>query len=37
MAHGRIEPFKIQVRDEVLDDLRARLERTRLPDEITAS
>jgi epoxide hydrolase len=37
MAHGRIEPFKIQIRDEALDDLRARLERTRLPDEVTAS
>jgi microsomal epoxide hydrolase len=29
-----IEPFRIQVADAVLDDLRARLERARWPDEI---
>ncbi len=28
-----IEPFEIRVDDEVLDDLRARLARTRIPDE----
>jgi pimeloyl-ACP methyl ester carboxylesterase len=28
------EPFEIRVDDAVLDDLRARLERTRFPDEI---
>ena len=29
-----VEPFKIDVSDSVLDDLRARLERTRWPDEL---
>ncbi|HVA78693.1 MAG TPA: epoxide hydrolase [Candidatus Binataceae bacterium] len=29
-----VEPFKIAVSDEVIDDLRARLERTRFPDEV---
>jgi len=29
-----IEPFRIEVPDAVLDDLRARLARTRLPDQI---
>jgi pimeloyl-ACP methyl ester carboxylesterase len=29
-----MEPFRIQVADEVLDDLRARLHRTRWPDQI---
>ena len=37
MAQGKIEPFKIEVSDDVLADLRARLERTRLPDEVPAS
>src|SRR5579864_4809177 len=37
MAQGKIEPFKIEVSDEVLADLRARLERTRLPDEVPGS
>ena len=31
---GVIEPFQIHVDDSVLDDLRDRLERTRLPDQI---
>jgi microsomal epoxide hydrolase len=31
---ARIEPFKIEVPDEVLRDLRERLERTRFPDEV---
>ena len=29
-----VRPFEIAVPDEVLDDLRARLERTRLPDQL---
>ena len=29
-----VQPFKIEVSDEVLDDLKARLERTRWPDEL---
>src|SRR3569833_4495695 len=29
-----IEPFSVQVPDDVLDDLRARLARTRWPDQI---
>ena len=37
IARGKIEPFKIEVSDEVLADLRARLERTRLPDEVPGS
>ena len=37
IAQGKIEPFKIEVSDEVLADLRARLERTRLPDEVPGS
>ena len=37
MARDKIEPFKIAVPDEVLADLRARLERTRLPGEIPGS
>jgi len=37
MAQGKIEPFRIEVSDEVLADLRARLERTRLPGEIPGS
>ena len=28
-----VEPFKIQVPDSVLDDLKSRLERTRWPEE----
>lgn len=31
---GRAEPFTIDVPDEVLDDLEARLERTRWPDQL---
>lgn len=33
MAHG-IEPFRVDVHDSVLYDLRERLSRTRFPDEI---
>ena len=29
-----VEPFKIQVPDSVLDDLKSRLERTRWPEEL---
>jgi hypothetical protein len=29
-----VEPFRIHVADEVLDDLRARLGRTRWPDQV---
>jgi hypothetical protein len=29
-----VEPFRIDVSDEVLDDLRARLRQTRWPDQI---
>ena len=29
-----VEPFKIEIPDSVLDDLKARLERTRWPDEL---
>ena len=29
-----VKPFKIDVPDSVLDDLRVRLERTRWPDEL---
>ena len=32
-----IRPFEINVPDTVLDDLKARLDRTRLPDEIDGS
>src|SRR5690349_21060671 len=32
-----VEPFRIAVADAVLDDLRARLARTRFPDEIRDS
>lgn len=31
---GTIEPFRIEVPDAVLDDLRERLARTRLPDQL---
>jgi pimeloyl-ACP methyl ester carboxylesterase len=34
MAHGKAEPFRIAVPDEVLNDLRQRLSRTRFPDEV---
>ncbi len=37
MAPSKPEPFKIQVADDVLSDLKARLSRTRLPDEIPGS
>ena len=29
-----IEPFRVDVPDDVLDDLRARLARTRLPNQV---
>ena len=34
MAHPKAEPFHIAVPDEVLTDLRTRLERTRFADDI---
>jgi pimeloyl-ACP methyl ester carboxylesterase len=34
---GSPEPYRLHVRDEVLDDLRERLSRTRWPDEIPGS
>ena len=34
MADHQIQPFRVQVSDEVLSDLRERLERTRFPDEV---
>jgi pimeloyl-ACP methyl ester carboxylesterase len=37
MAATTPEPFRVHVPDEVLDDLRARLLRTRWPDEIEGS
>lgn len=37
MAQSRIEPFRIEVADEVLADLFERLSRTRWPDEIPGS
>ena len=37
MAAPSPEPFRLHVPDAVLDDLRARLERTRWPDEIPGS
>ena len=37
MATTTPEPFELHVPDAVLDDLRARLERTRWPDEIAGS
>ncbi|MGD0073289.1 MAG: epoxide hydrolase family protein [Candidatus Binataceae bacterium] len=37
MAIGKVQPFKIEVAEPVLTDLRARLERTRLPDEVPGS
>jgi pimeloyl-ACP methyl ester carboxylesterase len=36
MGHS-VEPFKVAVSDDVLADLRARLERTRFPDEVPAT
>jgi microsomal epoxide hydrolase len=30
----KVEPFKIEIADSVLEDLRERLDRTRLPDEV---
>jgi len=33
----QIEPFQISISQETLDDLRARLERTRWPDEVEGS
>ncbi len=37
MAASTPEPFRLHVSDEVLDDLRDRLARTRWPDEIAGS
>lgn len=37
MAQSKPEPFTIAVADAVLNDLRERLERTRLPDEVPGS
>ena len=37
MAQGKIEPFKIQVSEAELTDLRERLARTRFPDEVPDS
>ncbi len=34
MANEKIEPFRVEVSDAVLDDLRARLKHTRFPDEV---
>ena len=34
MTDTTIRPFRIQIPEAQLDDLRARLERTRWPDEI---
>ncbi len=34
MPHTKVEPFRIAVPDSVLVDLRERLARTRLPDEV---
>jgi len=36
MGHS-VEPFKVAVTDDALADLRARLERTRFPDEVPAT
>ena len=35
MAVADIVPFTVAVPDDVLDDLRARLARTRLPNQLT--
>ena len=37
MAQSEIRPFRIEVPDSVLEDLRARLSRVRWPDEIPGS
>ena len=37
MASPAPEPYRLDVPDDVLDDLRARLRRTRWPDEIPDS
>ncbi len=34
MATEKIESFRVEVPDEVLADLRARLSSTRFPDEV---
>jgi pimeloyl-ACP methyl ester carboxylesterase len=34
MSQNKLEPFRIAVTDDVLKDLRGRLERTRFPDEV---
>ena len=34
MINMQIEPFKISIHQEILDDLRERLQRTRWPDEV---
>ena len=37
MAQSKAEPYRIAIADSVLDDLRERLARTRLPGEVTDS
>ena len=37
MADSKITPFKVQVSDEILKDLRERLDRTRFPGEVPGS
>ena len=37
MAESKVIPFKVQVSDEVLKDLRERLEQTRFPGEVADS
>src|SRR4029079_4700239 len=37
MASGDIRPFRVEVPEDVLDDLRERLARTRWPDQIPGS
>ena len=33
-SNMNLRPFEVQIGEEILDDLRARLSRTRWPDEI---
>jgi len=37
MADSKVTPFKVQVSDELLKDLRERLDRTRFPGDVTDS
>ena len=37
MARAAPEPFRLHVADDVLEDLRERLARTRWPDEVPGS